>query len=314
MNQPLFEPREISYDTIPKVELSSPEEFGDRITGATSPFIASGLTHCWKAMNVWSPAYFAEHYFDTPVTATVDLPAEGPPYALRPEAHVRNMTFSEFVDFIQTAENACYIHQMSVSKLPELRDDTEFEALLPPGTDSDALYFWLGSAATRSGLHFDRLDNINVQITGRKEVFLVPPEQARLLYPFKDNVEKSRVDPDNPQFDTFPELRAVRALRAELSRGDVLFLPKLWWHHFRSLEPSININCWYGKHVPLSAIFRVINAGGLPCWTQVAKDFVNCGLLGRDTGARLFSEPPTGKFLYDIMSQGIKRRLTAIKH
>lgn len=318
MNQPFSSHSEtevpgLSCAPVPRFACVSAEDFRERITGATTPLIAAGLTRDWNATGKWTPDYFSQHYHDTAITATVDLPAKGCPYTLEPKAHVRKMTFAEFVGLMGTANKACYVHQLSVAKLPRLTADTNIETLLPADSNACSLYFWLGSAGTRSGLHFDRLDNVNTQVFGRKLIFLVPPEQAHLLYPFPDNVEKSQVDPDHPQWEMFPRLRDVRALRAVLEPGEILFLPKLWWHHFRSLEPSININCWYGEHIPLSAILRVVNAGGPRCWAQVAKDFISCGLLGRNTGTRLFSEPPTGKFLYLTLAEGVSRRLSVFK-
>jgi lysine-specific demethylase 8 len=198
---------------------------------------------------------------------------------------------------------------LSVKQFPGLASDTEFDALLPPGIRNRTLYLWLGSGGTRSGLHFDRFDNMNAQIYGRKSVFLVSPEQNVNLYPFGDNVEKSQVDPDHPDFDCFPRFANVRPLTAIMEPGEMLFIPRLWWHHLHSLEPAINVNCWYGEHIPLHSLLRVIRQNGASCWAQVIKDFVTCGILGREAKARLFSEPPTGKVLYQILAGSVKRRL-----
>lgn len=300
----------ITCQSIPRIPFQTPQELGIRLATARTPFIATGLLDSWKALREWTPSYFAHHYGNLEIAASVDLPSTGSPYALRPGDHVRKMKLGEFMEFMANASKACYIHQMSATKLPELIDDTEFEVILPPGTENGMFYFWIGSGGTRSGLHFDRYDNINAQIYGKKSVFLVSPDQCSKLYPFKDNVEKSQLDPDAPQFDQFPRFRFVNAHTATIEPSEVLFIPKLWWHHIRSLEPSINVNCWYGEHIPLAAIFRVINAGGLSCWSQIIKDFILCGLLRRKVEARLFSDTPTGKFLYDVAAAAIKRPLS----
>jgi len=30
--------------------------------------------------------------------------------------------------------------------------------------------------------------------------------------------------------------------------GDILYVPRGWWHHSRSLQDSIAIGFWYGGH------------------------------------------------------------------
>jgi lysine-specific demethylase 8 len=296
---------------IPRIAFGSAEELSRHLAGATMPFIVTGLLDSWKAMRDWTPAHFADRYRGMEVTAFLDLPAEGAPYALRNENHMRKMRFEDFVNLIGRNEKACYIHQLSVGKVPELASETEFRQLLPAGVKSEMLYFWLGSGGTRSGLHFDRFDNLNAQIYGRKSVFLVSPNQSGALYPFPDNVEKSQVDPDKPQLDRFPRFRDILPHTAVLASGEMLFLPRRWWHHFQSLEPSINVNCWYGEHIPVRAVLDVVKMGGPACWGQVARDFVFCGLFRRKATSRLFSDVPTGKFLYDVIAGGIKRRFSS---
>ncbi|SEM77147.1 lysine-specific demethylase 8 [Nitrosospira multiformis] len=300
---------DIDCQPIPRVSFQTPRELGVYLANAKRPIIGIGLLNSWKALQEWTPSYFAKHYGNLEVGAAVDLPATGSPYALRSIDHGRKMKLAEFVDFMDSASKACYIHQMSLTKLPELVRDIDFEVMLPSGSGQGMFYLWLGSSGTRSGLHFDRFDNINAQIFGKKSVFLVSPDQAGKLYPFKDNVEKSQFDPDNPQFNLFPRARSVQAYIGIIEPGEVLFIPKLWWHHIRSLAPAINVNCWYGEHISLMDMLRVVNKGGLSCWSQVIKDFVFCGLLGQKAKERLFSDTPTGIFLFNVLTAGIKRYL-----
>jgi len=301
--------RGIRCSPIPRIGCATAAELGIHLDGQTRPFIATGRLGDWQAMREWTPEHFARSFGSLPVTANTDLPTEGAPYALAPTAHVLPTTMAKFISLMGSASKPCYLHQLSLTQFPALAEATDFDSLLPPGIDSHKLYVWVGSSGTRSGLHFDRYDNLNAQIHGRKRVFLVSPEQAGGLYPFIDNVEKSQVDPDGPDFARFPRLADVRMLSAVMEPGELLFIPRLWWHHLKSLEPAINVNCWYGEHIGLASILRVVQQGGLACWSRVARDFVFCGLLGMKPQARLFSEVPTGKFLFDLASGAIRRRL-----
>lgn len=309
MNEKSQASLDIKRQPIPRIAFSTGVEMRAYLADASNPFIATGVLAGWPAMRAWTPDHFARRFGDLQVTAFVDLPANGAPYEMHTEDYARRMKLCTFVALIGKSPKASYIHQLSIAEIPDIADETDFSALLPPGCDSCMQYFWLGSGGTRSGLHFDRFDNLNAQIFGEKSVFLVSPDQSGRLYPFPDNVEKSRIDVDTPRFDQFPALRSVCAHTATLKAGEVLFIPKLWWHHFHSLSPAINVNLWYGEHISMRAILRVVAQSGPACWGQVIRDFFVCGLFGRPSRARLFSDVPTGKFVYDTIAAGIRRRL-----
>ena len=58
------------------------------------------------------------------------------------------------------------------------------------------------------------------------------------------------VNVEMPDLSRFPALRRARALEAILEPGDVLWLPRYWWHYVHQLDaPSENIslNFWCGR-------------------------------------------------------------------
>ena len=58
------------------------------------------------------------------------------------------------------------------------------------------------------------------------------------------------VDVERPDLARFPALRRARALEAILEPGDVLWLPRFYWHYVKQLDaPSENVslNFWVGK-------------------------------------------------------------------
>jgi len=58
----------------------------------------------------------------------------------------------------------------------------------------------------------------------------------------------SVVDVDQPDFDRHPRFRdaLASAQTATLEPGDAIFIPGLWWHHVRSLEPfNVLVNYWW---------------------------------------------------------------------
>ncbi|XP_054153505.1 tRNA wybutosine-synthesizing protein 5-like [Oppia nitens] len=94
--------------------------------------------------------------------------------------------------------------------------------------------------------HYDILDNILVQIKGRKRVVLFPPDNCQYLYLESD---KSRViDIDEPEDllrEKFPLFLNVDRYECVLEEGESLFIPSLWFHNTTALEFSIGMNFFW---------------------------------------------------------------------
>ena len=82
----------------------------------------------------------------------------------------------------------------------------------------------------------------------RKRWHLFPPSQTHLLYPTRIPYEESSVfspiNIANPCIEHYPRLVEATPYTVTLEAGDVLFVPKHWWHFVESLEVSISINTW----------------------------------------------------------------------
>ena len=87
------------------------------------------------------------------------------------------------------------------------------------------------------------MDNLLVQVTGRKRVVLFGPRDTNNLYLVGD---KSRVlDIDNPNLSLFPRFARVTRHECLLEAGDVLFIPALWFHNVVSLNFSVAVNVFW---------------------------------------------------------------------
>jgi lysine-specific demethylase 8 len=140
---------------------------------------------------------------------------------------------------------------------PELRRDVslpEYCALLLPGEDAEAraapvLNAWLGPGGTVSPAHYDPAHNLLAQVVGAKRVLLFSPADSPCLYPSRGVLNNtSSVDCDAPDLDAFPRFRDAVGFAGELAAGELLYIPPLWWHHIRALEPSFSVSFWWGKH------------------------------------------------------------------
>lgn len=62
------------------------------------------------------------------------------------------------------------------------------------------------------------------------------------LFDFLLNTNNCHVNAEHPNFGTHPAFTHAKRLRTVLNPGDLLFLPFLWRHYVRSLDPSISVN------------------------------------------------------------------------
>ena len=125
---------------------------------------------------------------------------------------------------------------------------------------SDISRSWLGNSYSTTSMHKDNYENIYVQILGSKKFTILPPIEApcvheryltcatyktvgsqhdtnsegRLLVPQTDSPQQTipfpTWDPEFPSQRTSAFSEYARPMEIELSEGDMLYLPALWYH------------------------------------------------------------------------------------
>lgn len=128
------------------------------------------------------------------------------------------------------------------TQFPHLSDDIN----IPQFFDEDQFFssvFRMASAGTQLWTHYDVMDNLLIQIKGKKRAVLYSPKDALNLYL---NGDKSKVlDIDNPDLSRFPNFANATRYECLLEEGDILFIPALWFHNVISLEFSIAVNVFW---------------------------------------------------------------------
>jgi len=261
------------------------------------PAVLAGAASQWPALAEWTPDRLAQRFGALEITPTLNLPDTGVPYAAADNRHRKSMTLQAFVDHLRTGDR-CYMDQADLSRFPGLATEHGMPALMGDGPGIISL--WLGSG-TRSGLHYDLNDNFLAQIHGVKHAALVSPAEGGLVYPFGDCVTKSQVDPDSPDLARFPRFARATVWRATLTPGDVLYMPRGWWHYLHAPEVSVSLSCWYGQGMTVGQQVAAVNQAGAGVWLRVLRDFFWHGVAKRPYQQRLYSPPPTGKLLYDLL-------------
>lgn len=146
---------------------------------------------------------------------------------------------------------------------------------------------WIGSSGAYTPCHFDTYGcNLVAQICGRKQWILFPPEDADCLYPTRIPYEESSVFSSvnilSPNLKAHPLFKRCHPYIVTLEPGDVLFVPKHWWHFVQSLDASVSINTWMElpKNSDISArlneaIVRVLMTSLIPTYELPCESWIN---------------------------------------
>jgi lysine-specific demethylase 8 len=232
---------------LPRVAASSRQEFFERYVG---PAVFAGLVNDWPAVGRWTLDFLADAY--PSVTVTTAEVAAGVVVMDRRRGLIQGpKQIRAFIDALRGGARDRYM-MAPLDELPAaLRADAPPPAYLN-GTTVQNAKLWIGATGVVSSLHRDLADNLHAQVSGRKRFTLVAPQQSACVYPnsFFDGVPNGcRVDVERPDYARFPRLREAEMFVAELGPGDVLYIPRGWWHHVRTLELGISVNFWWARGV-----------------------------------------------------------------
>ena len=174
-------------------------------------------------------------------------------------------------------ETRAYLQQYPIAASPQLKEALlgEAEAKMPFGLKplAFACCIFAGGRDQRVSLHHDRqnfaegrlaIDNFFLQIRGRKRWELYRPADHSVLYARGDpgpGPADAVDEADAPHVSritdaaaaaagdkaTWPGFRAAHARRltVDLGPGDMLYIPRWWWHTTVSLEGGTAMNWWF---------------------------------------------------------------------
>lgn len=113
--------------------------------------------------------------------------------------------------------------------------------------------FFLLPKGTVTGLHNHKATFLAL-FYGAKVVTLIDPKFKDSIYcvtsyindPLKCSSNINVIDPD---FERYPDFKNIQMFQTILYPGDVLFIPKHWFHHVISLENSISISFFISDRI-----------------------------------------------------------------
>lgn len=289
------------------VEELTPDTVRD-VASRNRPAIIRGIAAGWPAVTASDPAaYLARFDAGAPIGVAIAPPEAEGRLGYAPDMSALTFiresgTLAWLFARLDTAARADRPSTIAAQALivPEALPGFEVENRIDLVPDGVAPRIWIGNRV-RVATHHDMNSNIAVVMAGRRRFTLFPPDQVANLYigPIEFTPAGTPIglfDPDEPDFDRYPLAREAmrQAEVAELEPGDAIFIPHMWWHHVRSLDPvSILINYWWDEApapqpglAPIDTMVHAILAfSGLPenqraAWRAMFDEFVFGGVPG----------------------------------
>jgi hypothetical protein len=245
--------------------LSIQEVYADHLSGCGEPVILTDAITAWPALSKWDFQFFRERYGGDTICASGGINGTSK----------RVMKLRQFLDHVEapsqrpggfwidnetggprpeTAEDIAAPLRLYGSdpflRHPELLEDItpaphcveDWLALLPDnfqkllqGTRYHPRSLIIAPEESKTHLHFDFLHSFGslAQIVGSKRCILFSPTDSDFL--------NRDVDPEHPDLRRFPLFEKATAFCCTLNPGELLLIPRGWWHHVSSVQRSITV-------------------------------------------------------------------------
>ncbi len=271
------------------------------------PVKISGLIDHWPALK-WTFQSLSDLHGQRTVKALLDLPNNNGGILFKDQSsYEQMMAFSDFITrALQPHQAPCYLGYLRATDLLSgYENNYDFSSLTPLSSYPTDTRLWIGSMNTCSGLHSDLKDNIFSQLVGTKKVFLVPFNQSHLVYPFIDNIVNSQVNPEKMDTKKFPKFMNAHLYSTTVEPGEILFIPRGWWHYLHAETPSISINHWFGQPISSATYLMLLTRLGPRYIWQTIKDMVRYSILKKTYKKEFFFTPAsTGERLFNLIRYG----------
>lgn len=210
------------------------------------PVVLKGLTAGWKAMQLWTPGYFAGRFGDALVEVVTGRESD-PQHEYNFERHKTQMPMREYVRMVVEGGETNDFYLIAQNYLlgrPEFQELYSHIDSLDGYLDGENLKgrvrVWIGPRGTITRLHHDSAPVMMAQIYGHKQVKLISP--VHLASVSTDGEWLCTLDLDHLDYDRTPKMRNVDILEVTLGPGDLLFVPLGWWHWVKGLDVTISLS------------------------------------------------------------------------
>jgi hypothetical protein len=250
--------RSISARTEPVTEIdASNESLTDIIQPyfeAKQPVLVRQAMKDAPAIQKWTDWSYLESVVDMEALCHVEI---GGNYAQSNRAELRFGDYLAYLQFFEekygrsggepSPEDLVYLAQNDIVRgLDQDFELPSFVSELGEGKTYSVM-MWIGPHGCVSPLHFDPLDNAFMQFVGKKKALLYPPGTHVYAGDGGNQENTSPINFEEPlDLDEYPQLEELPpALVCTIAPGDLLYMPRKWWHQVRTVENSLSINAWW---------------------------------------------------------------------
>jgi len=247
---------------IERLSNLSYEKFARKYLYPMKPVIVTDALKTWPAMTRWTPEFFKREF------GSVRFRISDTEYgqtSFKSEGGVE-YTMAEFIELVLESSDekpAPYFRNKILYDLfPTLKQDIQpLPEYLQPNWLSErylvkrvakvlnrgaAMELFIGGkGAAFPVLHYDGAAThaVLMQVYGRKQYIVYPPEQEPFLYPSPRKVNHSAINSiEKPDLDRFPLFVNAVPTTFFLDPGEFLFVPSHWWHTAKIMSPSITLS------------------------------------------------------------------------
>lgn len=207
------------------------------------PVLIKGLANDWGATKKWDFDFLSNLDDDKDVYLISDN-------FIQDDNRYKSASFKDYIIKLKNAEKngttiKDYLTTLDIFKFyPHLKADIDF-SIFEKHTKENVVNAWIGPPNTISGFHADTANNVYAQVKGKKMFILCSTVFNKTMYPSKKHIYgavASSVDINNFDVAKYPEFKNNEFKSVILEPGDVLYVPKNWWHYVQSLNYSISIS------------------------------------------------------------------------
>ncbi|XP_010216848.1 PREDICTED: HSPB1-associated protein 1 [Tinamus guttatus] len=169
-----------------------------------------------------------------------------------------------------------------------------------PGRSGRESTLWIGSEGANTPCHLDSYGcNLVLQVEGR-----IPYEESSIF---------SKVNVAKPDLKHFPEFRNATAHVVTLSPGQVLLVPRHWWHYVESIDPvTVSVNSWIELDADHEARVEEAITRTLVCAIKSAENPSNADLWLNPTEVEATSHDINLEYLNRAVSAYFKHQKTSV--
>ena len=246
---------ETTTKNLPTTDWKSVDDFYTHYINVSKPTLFKNAASDWRALSKWKdPKYLCERVGVEKVPISLGDCEETT--SGNTKSRKINMSFNKFINSLHEGTCDGYLKQYDLSQNRSLRKDVKPENLFNEWSFG-VCNLWIGSGgSSKTGLHNDDENNVLCQITGQKHVLLISPSERSNLYVnnlYDSGTECCDVSASSPNYDLHPLFKNVSTIfSVTLNPGDVLFIPKYWYHQVRPHgSVSISVNYFNSSMIEL---------------------------------------------------------------